>query len=80
MSFSEGSQILATVYLREHDDSSCRPKPGPHVEGNKDPDRLLLASIDRLDLIGLKFREDELSHFSIVEPAKPSGGSFQPAM
>ena len=83
MSSSEESQILATVYMREHDDSSRRPKlpkPRPDFKDNKDPDSLLLASDNRLDLIGLKFHEGESSYFPIIELSAPGGYSLQPAM
>jgi hypothetical protein len=41
---------------------------------------LLLATDDRSDLVGLKFRSREILDFSVIEPTTPAGCSFQPAM
>ena len=74
---SKQVQCVAVASFADH----CRrPKPRPDVDHDEDPDRLLLASDDRSDLIGLKFYRREPSYFSIIEPTTPGGCSFQPTM
>jgi hypothetical protein len=76
----EVSEQVQRVAIAAFADHRRQPKPRPDLKDNKDPDRPLLASDDRLDLIGLKFREGEFSYFLIIEPATPAGCSFQPTM
>jgi hypothetical protein len=61
-------------------DDRRRPKSGPDLDHDEDPDLLLFASDDCSDLIGLKFRAGESFYFSVIEPTTPCGCPFQPAM
>ena len=76
----EVSKQAQGVAVAAFADDGSWPKPRPNVKSNKDPDRPLLASDDRTDLISLKFRNGEPSHFSIIEASTPVGCSIQPAM
>jgi len=60
---------------RKFADYGRRPKLRPNINDNKDPDGLFLPGNDRLDFIGLKLRNRDPSHFSIIESA-PSGSCF----
>ncbi len=74
------SKQVQGIAIASFADHCGRPKSRPDVEDNKDPDRLLPASPhDRLDHMGLMFREGE-SYSSIIEPATLGCCPFKLAM
>ena len=74
--FRQVSKQVQCVAVAALADDGRWPKPGPHLDHDEDPHRLLLAPDDRSDLVCLKFSSGEPSHFSITETTTPSGCSF----
>jgi hypothetical protein len=76
----EVSKQIQRVTVGSFADDRRRPKSGPDLDHDEDPDLLLFASDDCSDLIGLKFCSRESLYFSITKPATAGSGSFQPTM
>ncbi len=52
------TQDSASVSVASSSDKSSRPQSGRNIDGRKDPDRAILAPVDRSDLVGLKLGDD----------------------
>jgi len=79
-SIREVAKQVLCVVVASFADYARRPQPGPDVDHNEDPDRLLLAPHDGSDLVGLKFYDGKSVYFQIIEPTTAGGCPLQPAM
>jgi len=60
--------------------NDCRgPKPRPDLDHGEDPDRLVLAANNCVNLVCLKFDDGESRCFAIVEPTAAVACPFEPA-
>ena len=61
-------------------DDRRRPEPRIDVDRDEYPDRLLLATDDRANLVGLQLLDGQARNASIIESMTGVGGPFKPAI
>ena len=61
------------------DDDGRRPQARPDIEGCENPDRIILATDDRANLIGLKLGDTEVSDGLIVESPTTGRSPLEPS-
>src|SRR5262249_44009151 len=79
-SIREVTKQVPGVVVASLADDGRRPKPGPDIDHNEDPDRLLLVPHNGSDFVRLKFRDGKTPYFLITKLTAAGACSFQPAM